>query len=87
MDRCDVCGEPEPCLCARWIQLPNAVLPETDVPVLVTYTDPNCGRVVCTAHLVPTYDDEGPPHEWRDGDWAMPNVLAWQPLPAPWGKP
>jgi hypothetical protein len=37
--------------------------------------------------LCPTYDDEIAPSEWRDGDWTVPNVTAWQPVPAPWVAP
>lgn len=58
-------------------------LPPVDVEVLVSCGDEWVGA----AHLCPTHDEEIAPHEWRDGDWTIDGVLAWQPLPAPWVAP
>jgi len=83
----------------RWVPVGER-LPEVGRPMLVTFHNwPTVARddggvscAVCVASMSPTYcpTDEGAivRREWRDDSGRIvPNVTAWQPLPAPWVAP
>ena len=64
----------------RWVPVTERLPESPDDMVLVTYTWAGKSRV-CAA----CYDSDD--RHWNAGEWSIGDVVAWQPLPAPWVAP
>ena len=67
-----------------WIPVSER-LPDADEEVIITHLH-HGGRLVCAGAIMTQWDPDDA-REWRSGDWTIGDVLAWQPLPAPWVGP
>ena len=70
----------------RWVPVVER-LPHVDEYVLVTYRHGLSGSlVVCEAAFRGRWDADDPP-SWDSHGWPIQDIVAWQPLPAPWVAP